>query len=414
MFYNSIVNGARNGYGCNCACPNSNIFAILILLSILCISCKNTDTGIIAVRTPSGSGHLITLDYSKLKVQEDTLILPLSKFVENIEVIKLESSREAMTSTDIVFVSDNYILTYSFVQNIGCKLFKRNNGKYLRDISSRGRGPFEYTELYDVIMDESQGIFLLPWNSKSILQFDFEGKPVREIPLAYEVNKGLFELTKENTFIITIAPFRDMVDKFIWEQDFDGNVIHSVDAEPFFVHPDYGTELKQSYDNTSTSTFIFNFLSENDYIFHYDIKSGEIYPEFTVDYHDSEFDRDRIYYSTQDYYFGYFIDWERTPYYTAVWRDFFYVEKETLRGGYYKMVNDLFANLHIKHFNIRNNFYIGNYYPELLKDEINSYLSRTKQYEDYHQKRELEKFAAGLRRGGNNIIIIGKVKSEAL
>jgi len=387
------------------------ILIIQILLIIMgCISCNNSDKNTIATRTPSGSGYLITMDYSKLKASQDTLILPLSKFVKNIEIIKLERSREAMTSVDIVFVSENYIATHSLTPGVDCKLFRRSDGKFLGNIGARGRGPFEYYELSDVIIDESKGVFLLPWMSDYIFQYDFDGKPLKQIPLAFKINKGVFELTRDSTFIITVAPFKDMTKAFIWEQDFEGNIIKSVGAEPFFVHPDFGVELNQWSDDNSLSIFVFTMINELDSIFCYDKLSGEIYPEFTVDYKDSDFDRDRMYFSIPGYYFGNFIDWERTPSYTAIHRDFFYIEKESLNGGYYKILNDFFAYLQIKKPIFRNGYYTGIYYPELLKEEINSYLRKTAHLENNSEKQELEKFAAGIRRGDNTIIIIGKLK----
>jgi len=290
----------------------------------------------------------------------------------------------------------------------GCKLFRRSDGKFLGNIGNQGRGPFEYIELSDVIIDESKGVFLLPWNSKSILQFDLEGKPVRDIPLAFEVNKGIFDLN-DSIFTIMIAPFRDMTETFLWQQDFEGNLIHSIDAEPFYVHPDYGTEFEYWNDRTSLNFFIFTFSHDRDSIFHYDKKSGKIYPEFTVDYKDPAFERHRTYYSIPGYYFGYFSDREKTDRGTIYTRrDHFYVEKESLKGGYYKIVNNFFAKLPIEEMTIRNGYYIGNYYPELLRYEINKSL-RTNEFTP-EDADKLKEYASTLRDDDNNILIIGKLK----
>ena len=80
---------------------------------------------------------------------KDSIHLPLSYFIEDLDIVKLDNKDEALVRNSSVTVSDNYILIHCS-QNIPFKLFDRK-GKFLRNnrLSGKrsrrihsGRGPF--------------------------------------------------------------------------------------------------------------------------------------------------------------------------------------------------------------------------------------------------------------------------------
>ena len=99
---------------------------------------------------------------------KDTLVLPLSYFADELQIVKLDNRDEALVPVRNVIVSDNYILVWGKDQT-PFKLFDKS-GKFLGNVGAFGQGPGEYQLIYDAQIDEAGGrIYLLPWNARSLL-----------------------------------------------------------------------------------------------------------------------------------------------------------------------------------------------------------------------------------------------------
>lgn len=105
---------------------------------------------------------------------KDTLVLPLSYFADELQIVKLDNRDEALVPVRNVIVSDNYILVWGKDQT-PFKLFDKS-GKFLGNVGAFGQGPGEYQLIYDAQIDEAGGrIYLLPWNARSLLAYDLKG-----------------------------------------------------------------------------------------------------------------------------------------------------------------------------------------------------------------------------------------------
>ena len=85
---------------------------------------------------------------STIKQQEDTIDLPLSYFVEDLQMVKLDNRDEALVGKGRVSVSGNYLLVAKS-GDVPYKLFRRD-GTFVGTVGNIGQGPGEYTMIYDV------------------------------------------------------------------------------------------------------------------------------------------------------------------------------------------------------------------------------------------------------------------------
>lgn len=137
---------------------------------------------------------------------KDTLVLPLSYFADELQIVKLDNRDEALVPVRNVIVSDNYILVWGKDQT-PFKLFDKS-GKFLGNVGAFGQGPGEYQLIYDAQIDEAGGrIYLLPWNARSLLAYDLKGQSVQNISLPGLVPKGVFKAnTKDSLLSVFLLP----------------------------------------------------------------------------------------------------------------------------------------------------------------------------------------------------------------
>lgn len=96
-----------------------------------------------------------------LSALKDTVVLPLSYFADELQIVKLDNRDEALVPVRNVIISDNYILVWGKDQT-PFKLFDKA-GKFLANVGAFGQGPGEYQLIYDAQIDEDGGrIYLLP------------------------------------------------------------------------------------------------------------------------------------------------------------------------------------------------------------------------------------------------------------
>ena len=116
---------------------------------------------VVASRQWTGQDSVVVCDLNALK---DTIDLPLSFFVEDFRIIKLDNRDEAMVGVSNLCVSENYILVYGSVYTLHpCRLLNKK-GKFITDIGAIGQGPGEYRSIYKARIDEKHNcIYLIPF-----------------------------------------------------------------------------------------------------------------------------------------------------------------------------------------------------------------------------------------------------------
>lgn len=186
-----------------------------------------------------------------LSALKDTVVLPLSYFADELQIVKLDNRDEALVPVRNVIVSDNYILVWGKDQT-PFKLFDKL-GKFLANVGSFGQGPGEYQLIYDAQIDEIGGrIYLLPWNAKSLLAYDLKGQAVQSIPLPGLVPKGVFKAnTKDSLLSVFLLPF-DYLPYVAWTQKFNGEIQDTIRSRHLAIKPDFSNEV---YSNKNGADF---------------------------------------------------------------------------------------------------------------------------------------------------------------
>lgn len=125
-------------------------YLLPVLLMPLLVSCTNGTSSISEIEEDPYS--FVLIDESK-SIGEKTI--KLSDLVEDYKVITFEDSDSALFKNWKTNVSDNYILVVQGGR-MPIMLFTKD-GKFVNNIGKPGEGPGEYQNVYDAVIDESQG-----------------------------------------------------------------------------------------------------------------------------------------------------------------------------------------------------------------------------------------------------------------
>lgn len=235
----------------------------------------------------NGDGNLISVNFNRVDKAPATNI---SELVGEPEFIALDSRVEAFATGYTYAFSDHYICIGASMRG-PAKLYDRATGKFLCDVGTIGRGPGEYLNTYGAPrIDEEDGtIWLLPWQTKTLLGFDIAtGKFKKEVPLKYGVPKGQFQVdSKAGTVTVAALPFRDLVPMIAWQQDMQGNVLWEIPSGHLTLTPDFSNEIESNGNVEGAfdlSLITWSGGSDSLYV----INEGRLDPVYTIDFNTKE------------------------------------------------------------------------------------------------------------------------------
>ena len=345
----------------------------------------------------------------------NTVTLPLSELAGPLEIIRLETRKEALLSYGNVYVTDNHIgIANSNPRSF--KLFDRK-GKYLRDIGHEGRGPGEYGMIYSAAIDEaSQTIYIMPWQATELLAFGIDGTIKEPVKLAHRAGKGVFRVETDGTFSVAVVPAFGSSPSWVWTQDREGNIIHEIPV-PAGRQMDFGSEI---FANMNTGTFD-PFLmmygnTDNDALANFDPKTGKMTPVFTV--HNIQSKKPPYYSYSQlpGYFIGMYApgmgetmtDADGNTMATALPPVNFIVDKKTLQGAAYKVGIDELGGL-VAGNNFSQGYYIGNWSAIALKTQLEELIASGK-VEDPATLKRITDLNNSIREDDNNVIMLARLK----
>lgn len=388
-----------------------------LFLAVLLVGCSNGKQGkqnsnVIAERVAVGKDSVVRVVVSNVK---DTVTINLSELITDVEIVPLENINEAYTSVSLTYLSDSYIGMAGGTEN-PFKLFDRKTGKFIANLGNVGRGPNEYFAVYSAQIDEPNNrAYLLPWNQSQILVFDLAGNALEPIPTPYGMPKGQFKVdAAKGAITISIVPFKGGAKSVVWQQDFKGNILNEVSAEPLALQPDFSNEVSLG---NNTDAFDFSLLTwdgKPDSLYHY--VDGRLKPVFTLDFE----------LSTDKQQFGQapihtFIELP-TIYiasvsfpkqvgensYTTTEPQLLYVDKATLRGGWMRLENDILGTGTMIYASFSGGYFIENLEPIGLLEQVDKALEKGGLSDQVTER--LMKIKSVAKEDGNNIVIIGKLK----
>ncbi len=98
----------------------------------------------------------------------------------DVKYIPLQFSSEILIGNNPdFFIVDNFIIVND---GDNCFQFNKENGKFVKKIGTKGRGPNEYSSTRGFINPINKTIYLLGWQG-TLLEFDLNGKHIRKITI---------------------------------------------------------------------------------------------------------------------------------------------------------------------------------------------------------------------------------------
>ena len=384
---------------------------IILFVGMVCGVVLNTSAQKMAIKDlpviAEKKSELIVADLSKAKRD---VILPLSEFVEELQILKLDDAEEALVKESFVKIGDKYILVRGS-QSIPCKLFDRKTGKFVCNVGSYGQGPGEYQNLYDMQLDElNDRIYLLPWNAKAILAYDLKGKLTSSIPLCFGAPKGRMSVDwKKNEVTMAVVPFQG-IKAVVWTQTLDGKVIKSIAPGHLEVVPDFSNEVSGGRIGNDFSMYILFYPERADSVYHYNTKVNKLDPVFTLKYKNeppihglNEMKR---------YFMGNLAERHQIDEYSATVKNmtYFLVDKTTLKGSFFTLVNDYLGDLEIDwpNYKFEDEYFALNMDPGNLSEQLEKALENKKLSAD--MKKKLQKLKDSISDNDNNYILYAKCR----
>ena len=378
------------------------------------------------------SEELLSFDVSTLEDKEYEI--KLSDLMESVEIVQLDNStEEAFGRTWDVEISDNYIATGNVAENV--KLYHRKSGKYIGNVGKRGQGPGEYTNIWDItINEEDKRIYLWPNMRDYIYSYDMNGKFIEEetilLPEGYGTRGTMFPDRKTNELVVLGTPYGYYQRENIthegkkvacWVQDFQGNLKFSIPADNYTI-PRGSSHSWASHPNRESSIYSYTLRTiksemRRDTVYHYNSKDNLLYPVYTTNYpHEDNFviaslESPLHYYTVHaTYKKRRSTNPENLEGYKVL-----QVDKKSHAGKYIRVVNDYLGNIPIVLydflFSVKNEYATIIYDPLDLKEQLEEALNTNTEMSEEVRKRVVS-MKNSLTEDDNDILVICKFKSR--
>lgn len=357
-----------------------------------------------------------TLTVAHLEQLKDTVCIPLSDLVEELQIVALDKREEAMVNIAEISLSENYILVAGF--RSPCKLF-RKDGTYVGKIGEYGTAIGEYKYVYDAQIDEKNGrIYLLPWYGRGILVYRFDGTFEKAIPLHAKyprlyAPKGIFQVDAENNRIAVVSlPFKNLP-HVAWVQDMKGNRMQEIPIAHLKLEPNSSNEVRGSKATDALSFHISPFFElRQDSLYHWDMHQQKLIPRFTIDFGEKPVPL-HVYYELPLYYFAEISGTKQMTEdsYISDRETYFLVDKATLRGSFCHIYNDYLCDEPSDWVIGNNGYFIENVAPDVLKERIETFLQASPDLNEARRQRLLA-LKDSISENDNNYIIYGKHRTK--
>lgn len=361
------------------------------------------------------NGQLVSV--GNMDLLEDTIDLPLSYWVDDFRLVKLDGRDEALVGMSPVYLSENYMLVDK-ADHIPCKLF-RKDGTYVCDVGGIGEGPGEYGQVADAQIDEADGrIYLMPWKARSIWVYDLQGTYIENIPLnkKYEnliVPEGIFKVDATNNRVsVVMIPFKSLP-VIAWVQDLEGNFVREFNPEYLKQEPDFSNGVVGS---GNWGVHLHTYYEKKDSLYHWNEEKGVLEPRFTMDFTPVKALHHvfRFYYEFPCHYVG--VVSHSVPLAPGLFQGsrqrLYMVDKETKQGAFFRMRNDFLDNSEPYYLpgTIGKGYYTMNLDPHSLLKRLAKAL-RNEELTGKKRK-HLEKLRSLVDEDSNNYVLYGRLRSD--
>ena len=402
---------------------NTRTFSTALFIgAILLTACGDTaNRGVATADDPLGGSPIVAryenglIAVDRERLTNNVITIPLSFFTEEMQFLQLDDADEALVAPTGVTISDNYILVHAHSRtHTPFKLFERATGRFITNIGAFGQGPNEYSNVYHQQLDEANNrIFLLPWQADRILVFDLQGNALDPIRLlGLRVPKGKFHVdTQAGTVTVVTLPFTGMP-AVVWQQTLDGQRIQYVPPRHLAVPPDFSNEV---YGRTFDGNFdfqIFTFVPRADTLFRFNPVANELQPLFTLDFGRRDLNI-HSYGQTAGFFMGQISEPEQIAEHltTTTNHRFFIVDRQALRGSFFRVENDFFGNAEVgwPSFALNGKYFARNADPGDLLYELENMLSSDNDFSPEKRTR-LTELKNSISENDNNWIMFARMR----
>ena len=405
---------------------------ILFLCLLLALSACNKQSD----NHPAGvtEGELFSLDITTLDNKIHTVYV--SDLMESIEIIQLDTAREAYIAINQLIVSDNYLLTTNAKH---AKLFRRSDGKFISNIGNRGQGPGEFNIVDGGIIDErNQRVYLSDMVLDHVIAYDWNGKhlPDEAIQLPMVPSwKEVYLNENKDSALVFVSPndkgylvrFRNRMEVeanpyLCWQQDLKGNVSKSISPGHLVMPNEINMHNRIYVSHVTKESPIYPFCIKQtkvflkDTLYHYNKVTNHFYPAYTTNFpHDEcnlvfSTESPLHYYTTyQRYKKGELIAPQNLETSRLV-----QVEKKTGKARYIRLVNDYLGGLEVSGVNFRysmkDNYVFFRFNDALkLKEQLEEVLNTNTSMDNSIRER-ITHLKHSLHEDSNDVIVLGKFK----
>ncbi|MFI3268565.1 MAG: 6-bladed beta-propeller, partial [Rikenellaceae bacterium] len=349
---------------------------------------------------------------------KDTIDVPLSEFVEDLEIIELDPAIEAYVGPYTPIVSKNYLILYD--NNNQCKLFDRKTGKFITKIGAIGHGPGEYEHLviYGTINEKRNSIYLASYYAKNIIEYDLEGNFKRNIPIFSDRIHRYTKFTiDDEKDIVTIFAFP--YNALVWQQDFEGNALN--DFIKIETNNCMYSSTRLSTLNNSFNISVNKCFNKQDTLYSYDRENHVLKPIFTTkidgiseceEFTDTKayayYAETSEYFISRIFYLNYVtIDGRKRLSYMDI--NNLAVNKNSLSANYIRITNDFFFDIRAE-FVCNRDYYAYAFSADDILAISEEFNEEKRAKADPKMLERVDKLLETLTEESNTVVLIGKLK----
>jgi len=396
--------------------------SFLVMFVLGAFACSNS--------SPQGDGSVVEImvggkKVSVLllnKVKSGTATIPLSSLLEDFEIVQLEMHEDAVFNPVSHFlVTEKYLGVRTYDDNY--KLFDRT-GKFLCTVGRRGRGPGEYpNSISDDIIDEKNGLIYLSCFSGKILVYSISGGFLKEFiapQLMYNskmfMSDGILSVVHAPKILVLPNRTIHQADVMIVKYDANKGELMEKIAPPFehLISRTNGENIFSLQNVQGVFDFFPDYFQQEQYdtLYHIDLKMNRLFPFFTVEYNFIKArDKPIIFQLNKNLMMT--ILKETTPAGYYVERDVIATDLRNKTSSRVKVINDYLGNMDVSNAiqrSFRKGYLVRCIQPEDLMEDIEKRLTESNCTEN--DRKILQKTLSTLKENENNVVFIGKLKSE--
>ena len=393
---------------------------------------KQSDNHSVGVK----EGELFSLDVTTLDNKIHTVYI--SDLMESMEIIQLDTVREAYIAINQLMVSDNYLLT---TNGKHAKLFRRSDGKFISNIGNRGQGPGEFYIVDGGIIDErNKRVYLSDMVLDHVVAYDWNGKHLPDeaiqLPMVSSWKEVYLNETKDSALVFVspkgngnLVRFRKRIESesnpyLCWQQDLKGNVSKSIYPDHLAMPIEINTHNRIYVSHVTKESPIYTFCIKQtkgflkDTLYHYNKVTNHLYPAYTTNF---PHDECNLVFSTESplhYYTTYqrYKEGELIAPQNLETSRLVQVEKKTGKARYIRLVNDYLGGLEVSGVNFRysmkDNYVYFRFNDALkLKEQLEEVL-KTNTSMDNSIRERITHLKNSLHEDSNDVIVLCTFKEE--